>query len=111
MTNKPARNFSDTPQWLHILKAEEDGLITIDIVVGQEQLDGFCGALERCCVSMDYGEIATKWNELRREICRETLSKYLIPMASKWVKEYLRSQAEDYVAERCRMELEFVSNC
>lgn len=99
----------DTPQWLHILKAEEEGLITISIVVTDHQMKGIVDALERCCVSTDYGEVASKWNELRRGICRDVLDKHLIPMGSKWVKEYLRGQAEDFVAERCRMELEFVS--
>jgi transcription elongation factor SPT6 len=76
--------------------------------VAESQSSGFLGSLERCCTSTDYGEVASKWNELRRELCRELIMSHLIPMGSKWVKEYLRSQAEDFVAERCRMELEFV---
>lgn len=109
LTNKPANAFAASPQWLHILKAEEEGLIEISFDVAESQIGGFSGALERCCISTDYGEVATKWNELRKEICQELVKDHLIPMGSKWVKEYLRSQAEDFVAEHCRQELEYVS--
>jgi transcription elongation factor SPT6 len=109
LTNKPANSFAGSPQWLHILKAEEEGLITISINVADAQVDAFSGALERCCVSTDYGEIASSWDELRKEVCRDVVKNHLIPMGSKWVKEYLKGQAEDYVAEHCRRELEFVS--
>ena len=101
--------FKDSPQFLHILKAEEEGLITISIEVGELETTQFSGTLVRCVRSMDYGEIATAWNTLRQEICETVVEKHLIPSAAKWAKEHMKGEAEEFVAERCRLELEFVS--
>lgn len=110
LTNKPVELFKHTPQFLHILKAEEEGLLTIDISVAEEQIGDFSGTLVRCCVSKDYGEIAQAWNGEREELIQNVVRQVYIPAATKWVKEHLRSQAEEFVAERCRMELEFRVN-
>ncbi len=92
-----------------MLKAEEEGLITISIDVPDEQIRDFAGTLVRCVRSNDYGEVASAWNTLREDICQDAVRKYYVPAAARWVKEYMRSEAEDFVAERCRLELEFVS--
>lgn len=84
-------------------------MVEIAIVAKQDQVEGIVGALERCCRSLDYGEIATAWNALRKDICSRLMTEHLIPVGNKWLKEHLRGQAEDYVAETCRQELEFVS--
>lgn len=109
LTNKPARDFAGSPQWLQILKAEDDGLITIDISVSPDQTAGMLEALGRCCKSADHGEVATAWNELRQEVCARLVSEYLMPVGKRWLREYLRGQAEDHVAEAARQELEYVS--
>jgi transcriptional accessory protein Tex/SPT6 len=92
-----------------MLKAEEEGLITISIDVREDSTLMFIGPLVQCVRSNDYGEVATAWNELRQEICHEVVRKHLIVMAGKWAKEHLKGEAEEYVAESCRMELEYVS--
>lgn len=92
-----------------MLQAEEEGLITIAIEVGEPEIKSFADTLVRCVVSNDYGEISKAWNELREGVCWDLVRKNLVPSASRWLREHLRSEAEDYVAERCRMELEFVS--
>lgn len=109
LTNKPIGLFKDSPQFLHMLQAESEGLINISIDVEEEQIQSFAGTLVRCCKSMDYGEISTAWNELREEICQNVVAKRLVPAAARWVKDHLRGESEEFVAERCRMELEFVS--
>lgn len=101
--------FKDSPQFLHMLKAEEEGLIEITIEVGEMEVQQFSGTLVRCVRSNDYGEIATAWNTLRQEVCEGVVEKHLIPAAGRWAREHMRSEAEEFVAERCRMELEFVS--
>ena len=93
-----------------MLKAEEEGLITINIEVMETEIQQFTGTLIRCVRSMDYGEISTAWNQLREEVCQDVVRNHLVPAAARWVKEYLRGEAEEFVAERCRMELEFVSS-
>ena len=69
----------------------------------------FIDPLYSCCRSEDYGEVASAWNELRKQICEDAVKKFLMPQCAKWLKEHLRLQAEDFVADRCRMELEYVS--
>ncbi len=101
--------FKDTPQFLHMLKAEEEGLINIAIEVMETETQQFAGTMVRCVRSMDYGEISTAWNELREEVCQDVVRSHLVPGAAKWVKEHLRGEAEDFGADQCRMELEFVS--
>lgn len=110
LTEKPIDMFKNTPQFLHILKAEEEGLVTITISVPEEQISDFTGTLVRCCQSKDYAEAATAWNALREEVCQDVVRKHYIPAVTRWAKEHMRSQAEDFVAERCRQELEYRVN-
>ncbi|EAL22689.1 hypothetical protein CNBB1380 [Cryptococcus deneoformans B-3501A] len=110
LTNKPVPDFRDSPQFVHMLKAEEEGLINIAFDIREDMLASFTDALIRCCRSNDYGEIASAWNEVRMEVCNTLVKKHLMPMASKWIKEHLRTQAEEYIAERCREELELRVN-
>ncbi|KAL7424162.1 Transcription elongation factor spt6 [Cryptotrichosporon argae] len=110
LTNKPIELFKDTPQFLHMLAAEAEGLIKIDITVPDERIGEFAGTLVRCCKSEGIDEIAMAWNALREEICQDVVRNHYVPAAIRWVKEHMRSQAEEFVAERCRMELEFRVN-
>ncbi|EIW70012.1 hypothetical protein TREMEDRAFT_71488 [Tremella mesenterica DSM 1558] len=110
LTRKPIAMFKDSPQFLHMLKAEEEGLINIVIEIPEADIQTFADPLVRCCRSMEYGEVATAWNEMREEICQDVVSKLIMPAAARWVKEHMRLAAEEYVAERCRMELEFRVN-
>jgi transcription elongation factor SPT6 len=101
--------FKDSPQFLHMLKAEEEGLITISIRVAETERSQFVDALLRCATTNDYGTVPSAWNALRKEICEAAFDNHMVPAASKWARDHLRSMAEEFVAERCRMELEFVS--
>ena len=83
-------------------------MITINIRAKAESTQAFTDALIACCRSADYGEIASAWNALRKQVVLDAAEKNLIPMATRWIKEELRRQAEDYVAESCRQELEYV---
>lgn len=94
-----------------MLQAEEEGLITISIDVPDETTASFAETLVRCCRSDAYGEISKEWNALREAVCWDVVSRLLLPMGSKWIREHLRGEAEDYIAELSRMELEFVSDC
>ncbi|WWC60952.1 transcription elongation factor SPT6 [Kwoniella dejecticola CBS 10117] len=110
LTRKPVQMFKDSPQFLHMLKAEDEGLITINIEADENAVQAFVETLVRCCRSNDYGEISTAWNALRAEICSDVTRKYLVPSAAKWLKEHLKGEASEFVAERCRLELELRVN-
>ena len=93
-----------------MLKAEEDGLIDIVINAPDEAVEPFCESLVRCVQSKNHGETAVAWDVLRKEICETAVTQHLVPAASKWAKEHLKGLAEEFVSERCRMELEFRVN-
>ncbi|WVQ78460.1 transcription elongation factor SPT6 [Cryptococcus sp. DSM 104549] len=110
LNRKPVSMFQGSPQFLHILKAEEEGLITIEVTPSQGNEKSFADTLVRCCRSAEFGEVAAAWNEAREEVCHTLTKNFLIPAASKWVKQHLKAEAENYVAERCRAELELRVN-
>lgn len=109
LTDKPIIAFQQTPQFLHMLQAEEEGLIDIVINASDEQIASFADTLVRCCQNDAYGDISKEWNALREGICQDLTRRLLVPMGAKWLREHLRGQAEDFVAELCRRELEYVS--
>ncbi|TYJ56714.1 transcription elongation factor SPT6 [Cryptococcus floricola] len=110
LTGKPVNAFKNQPQFLHMLKAEEEGLIHIVIEANDGQLGDFISQLTSCCRSSDYGDVAQAWNESRAELVNDLTRKQLVPTAAKWLKEFLRMEAEEYIAERCREELELRVN-
>ena len=109
LTNKPVPEFRNSPQFLHMLKAEEEGLIRITVEVPDDQIGPFRNALIRCVESKEYGEVADAWNKEREKVC-DAVVKDLFLSISKWTKESMRTWAEEWVAEACRQELEFRVN-
>lgn len=107
-TNKPVELFANSGQFLHILAAESEGLITIEIDLVPQSSANFEEHLIKAYHSEAYGETSKEWNELRAEIIRQAWNESLVPSTAKWIKEHLREQAETYVAERCGDELEQV---
>lgn len=110
LTNKPVELFKNSPQFLHILKAEEEGLLKIEFTLQPDGFSSYLDALKRCVQSKDYSEIAQSWNGQREEVIDTVVNKGYIPAATRWLKEHMRTQAEEFVAERCREELEFRVN-
>lgn len=108
--NKPVELFKNTPQFLHILKAEEEGLLKIEFTLQPDGFAGYLDALKRCVQSQDYSEVAQAWNGQREEVIEQVVNKGYIPAAQRWLKEHMRTQAEEFVGERCREELEFRVN-
>jgi transcription elongation factor SPT6 len=109
LTHKPVEQFANDPQFLHILRAEEEGLITIDVNIPDDSLELFTDAMYRCVEAKDYGTVATAWNKLRKEVVQGLVKDHLLPSGSKWLREHMKSEAEDYVAEHCGKQLEYVS--
>lgn len=100
--------FANSGQFLHILAAEAEGLITIHIDLVPESSANFEEHLLKAYHSESYGETSKDWNEQRAEVVRQAWNESLVPVTAKWIKEQLREQAETYVAERCGDELEQV---
>ncbi|KIJ44055.1 hypothetical protein M422DRAFT_60198 [Sphaerobolus stellatus SS14] len=101
LKDKPFSTMTDSPQFLHILAAEAEHLVTIDIHLSPDKQHGFEQKLVDAYSSDSYSDTAKAWNEQRAEVVREAMEKYLLPCGSKWAREWLREQVEDYLAAAC----------
>ncbi|KAG9285888.1 hypothetical protein G9A89_013313 [Geosiphon pyriformis] len=101
---KPAENFTNTGQFLEILKAEADGLIKISIAF--ENTTGFYDELRYYLTSDGVSEYGERWNDQRSEIAQIVFDKFLLPSCEKWLRSKLQNEAEDWVANECYKSLE-----
>ncbi len=88
-------------RFLRMLKAEEEGLV--DVRVRIENFENFKKRLYADLESDNYSEIADAWNRERREALDMALSK-LDKVMVRGVKEALRTECENQVANACREE-------
>ena len=58
-------------------------------------------------VSDSYSDIAKAWNEERSRV-QEALDQHLIPVGTKWCREWLQEEVEDALAIRCSNKLKEV---
>lgn len=85
--------------FLKMLKAEEEGLISVKIRMGS--WDNLKRKLQNHIVSDNVSEVSEMWNVLRKEMLNSALDK-LQPIIASGVKETLRSRCEDELASRAR---------
>jgi transcription elongation factor SPT6 len=83
------------------LKAEREGLVRVEMTLPDENKAEFERKLSEAFASDSYSEVANAWNAERRRIVAEALEQHLIPMGAKWVREWLREEVEDHMAQRC----------
>jgi transcription elongation factor SPT6 len=98
----------ESPQFLHILAAEAEHLVTVDIHLSSEKLHEYQQRLIDAYSSDSYSDTAKAWNDQRAQVVREALETYLIPAGSKWTREWLREEVEDFLAASCAKILEEV---
>jgi transcription elongation factor SPT6 len=91
----------DTPQFLHILAAEADSLVTVSINLPSDIKSAFELRLNEAFSSDGFSETTKAWNQQRSLVVQETLEGHLIPVAMKWTSEWLREEVEDFLALRC----------
>jgi transcription elongation factor SPT6 len=103
LLQKPVHKFVDG-QFLQIVQAETDGLVTIEIKVEEE-----LKLVQDLCkfICNDYAnELAEHWNNERKRIAEFTAQDILFPQTVKWLKDKLLNTASELVAARCQMALE-----
>jgi transcription elongation factor SPT6 len=100
----------DTAQFLHILAAESEHLVTLSITLPDESRGVFTRSLEEAFVSDSYSENAKLWNAERMRVVAEAVEHHLIPVGAKWTREWLREEIEDLMAARCAEALHEVSS-
>ena len=96
-------------QFLHILAAENEHLVTISIFITQEVRSVFERKLLDAFSSDSFSEAAKAWNAERSLVVEEVIEQHLIPAGVKWTREFIREEVEDCLAERCSDRLRSVS--
>ena len=96
-------------QFLHILAAESEHLVTVTISLPAEVKADFERRLNDAFASDSFSDTARAWNEERSRVIQETLEQHLYPVGIKWTREWIREEAEDYLARQCANILRDVS--
>ncbi|EGN93242.1 hypothetical protein SERLA73DRAFT_126732 [Serpula lacrymans var. lacrymans S7.3] len=99
--HKNINQMLDTSQFLHIIAAEADHLVTVSIFLPSEAKAQFERRLNDAFASDSYSDTAKSWNEERARVVQETMENHLIPVGVKWAREWVREEVEDALANRC----------
>jgi transcription elongation factor SPT6 len=100
LRNQTFMDLSGRPElFLKMLKAEEEGLITLKIHMNSYQ--NFQRKLHNHIVSDNVSEVSEAWNSLRKEMVDTALVKLHAAIAT-GIKETLRARCEDELASRAR---------
>ncbi|KAH9951462.1 transcription elongation factor Spt6 [Amylocystis lapponica] len=99
--NKRATDMLQTAQFLNILAAESEHLVTVTVSLPPEAKSAFERRLNDAFASDSFSDTAKAWNEERSRVVQETLEQHLMPIGVKWTREWIREEAEDYLAEQC----------
>ncbi|KZT26523.1 transcription elongation factor Spt6 [Neolentinus lepideus HHB14362 ss-1] len=98
---KRVTDMLQSPQFLHILAAESEHLVTVSIFLPPEAKSSFEHRLSKVFASDSFSDTAKAWNEERSKVVQETIEQHLIPLGIKWTREWVREEVEDYLAKRC----------
>lgn len=98
---KRAMDLTQSPQFLHILAAESEHLVTVSIALPPDVKADFERRLTDAFSSDGYGDATREWNAERLRVIQETLEQHLIPAAIKWTREWIRDEAEDFLCRHC----------
>lgn len=102
-------DLRESSQFLYMLAAESEHLVTITIFLPDEAKANFSRRLEEAFASDSYTDTARAWNAERLRVINETVEQHLLPAGAKWTREWLRDEVEDLMASRCGDTLREVS--
>lgn len=91
----------ESSQFLQILAAEAEHLVTVSIFLPVHVKSGIERRLNDGFASDSFSDAARAWNGERSRIVQEVLDQHLIPAGVKWAREYIREEVEDYLAAEC----------
>ncbi|KAL6060672.1 Transcription elongation factor SPT6 [Balamuthia mandrillaris] len=95
LDRKPAIEFRGT-QFLEILKAEKEGFLKVNITIPRKDHENdFLQETEKLYLKEGYSQVTQQWNEQRREVLREALTRFLYPLFRNEVCSKLTSDAEE----------------
>lgn len=106
LKNKPIEKLTEeSTQFLSILSAEREDLITVSIGFHVEVYEEIVDTIHSACKNDGISDVVDGWNEFTREAIFEAFSQFLMPSAIKYTREWLREKQEDYLAHRCTQAL------
>jgi transcription elongation factor SPT6 len=105
LKEKPINLMMQSAQFLHILKAESEHLVTVNVFLPPEVRATFERKLVDAASSDNFTESATAWNNERSRVVQEVMEQHLIPAGIKWTREYIRDEVEDFLAIKCSEKL------
>lgn len=91
-------------QFLQLLKAETEGLLTISIRVDEEAR--LMQDLFKFICNDYVNELAGLWNAERQKIAEFAAKELLFPQTVKWLKDRLGNQASEMIAGKCQLAME-----
>ncbi|KAI9002249.1 SH2 domain-containing protein [Gaertneriomyces semiglobifer] len=103
LSDKYVFDFRDG-QFLQILAAEEEGLITTEITIAAES--EFFKDIHEKVTAPETNEYVKEWNDERRRAIEQACREILFPQIVKGQKEQLGLAAANFVADACRKSLE-----
>ena len=106
---KPIKDMADSAQFLHILTAELQHLVTVTISIPPDVKSTFERRLLDAFSSDNFSESAKAWNAERSLVVQEVIDQHLIPAGIKWTREFLREEVEDFLARKCSEKFREVS--
>ncbi|PSR77343.1 hypothetical protein PHLCEN_2v7944 [Hermanssonia centrifuga] len=101
LMNKRAVDMLQSAQFLNILAAEAEHLVTVSVHLPAEVKADFERRLNDAFASDSYSDTARSWNEERLRVVQETIEQHLIPVAVKWTREWIREEAEEFLCRHC----------
>ena len=95
-------------QFLHILAAEAEHLVTVTVTLPPDAKADFERRLTDAFSGDTYTESGRTWNAERLRVIQQTLEQHLIPIAIKWTREWIRDEAEEFLCRQCAHTLQKV---
>ena len=107
LLNKPVDQLAPrSAQFLQILAAENEGLVTVDIHIQRDSLRALTQDFYTAYLSDSTTETARAWNKIREDIVVEALQNHLLPLGARWTKDWLKETSEDHVCAKASAKLE-----
>jgi transcription elongation factor SPT6 len=103
------KEMLEVPQFLHILAAEAEHLVTVTISLHPDAKSAFEHRLIDAISSDGFSDTAKTWNQERSLVVQEALEQHLLPMGVKWTREWIREEVFNFLAPRCGDRLRDVS--
>ncbi|PWN93854.1 hypothetical protein FA10DRAFT_299195 [Acaromyces ingoldii] len=90
-------------QYLMILQAEEELLVTVDVGIVPQALRDFENMLLNSYKSDELSEISQEWNDVRKDVIQQACDSFLLPAGKLWVREWLREECLEFLGRTCEV--------